>query len=147
MELLLKEYVENLGEAGDVVDISRGYARNFLIPRGLAVEATPANIDQIKRRKKKMEVKQRQRKEELKRFAEDLSNASCTIPAKVGEGEKLYGSVTEEDIVKALNQEGFELESRHIQMEDHIRKLGVYDLHIKLAPDIESSIKVSGVEG
>ncbi len=146
MKLLLKEYVENLGEPGDIVEIARGYARNFLVPRGLAIQATPANVEQVKRQKKKMELKQRQRMEELKRYAEELSKVSITIPAKVGEGESLYGSVTEEDIIKALKNEGFEIERKHIQMAEHIKKLGVYDLHIRLAPEIEASIKVWIVE-
>ena len=146
MELLLKEEVKDLGKPGDIIDVKRGYARNYLLPRGLAIVVTADNLETIKSEHRKVEKRIERDLVELAKYAKELSKVSCTIPAKVSEGDTLYGSVSEDDIVAALKKEGFDVDRKLLNMAEHIKHLGMYELHIRFAPEIESTIKVWVVE-
>lgn len=142
MKVILKEQVEKLGSSGDIVEVKPGYGRNFLIPRGLALRATEANIRIVEEKKRRLIAMEEKEKKEAQILAEKLTGTSVTIPVEVGEDEKLFGSVTSMDIAKGLNEEGVEIDKRDILLEDPIKKLGVYDIQIRLHPEITATIKV-----
>src|SRR3990167_5079108 len=136
MEIILCEDVEKLGKAGQVVSVKEGFARNFLLPRKKAYPATPANlkkIDQEKIKKALIEEKQKQQAEEL---ATRLSKVSCTISVEVNDLDKLYGSVTEAEIVRALETEGYTIDKKDILLEKPIEDLGIYEVPVKLHPQV-----------
>ena len=145
MEVVLKEDVENLGHMGDVVKVKDGYARNYLLPRGLVVEANKRNL-------KALEHEQRmigQRRERLTKEAEGISNelagVALEFTAKVGEEGRLFGSVTTMDIEKALKEKGFEVERRRIALDAPIKNVGDYEVPIRLRPEVVPTIKVTVV--
>lgn len=139
--ILLRDY-KGLGEKDQVVDVKDGYARNFLIPQGIAKEATPQVLRELEQKRlaeERRRQRQRQRLEELKK---KLAKVSITINVKTGEEGKLYGAVTTIDIAKALKEEGFEIDRHAIILEEPIKELGVYQVPIRLAPDLEAKVKV-----
>jgi len=142
MELMLMADVSGLGKEGDIVKVSDGYARNYLLPRKLAAPATQA----MKRKLARLQAQREQmRKEELdlaRKRAAALAGVSCTIPVKVGEGEKMFGSVTSSHIVDALKAQGVELDRHSLLLDSPIKELGVYDVPVRLHPDVEAKIKV-----
>ncbi len=142
VQVILAEDVPNLGHMGDLVTVKRGYARNYLLPKKLAVIATERNRKELEHHKRVLQRKLAKRLEEAKSLAEKLEGVSLTIPRKVAEDEKLYGSVSERDIQKALAEEGFEVEARQILLERHIKNIGMFDVPIRLAKDVEVTIKV-----
>ncbi|MDD5085778.1 MAG: 50S ribosomal protein L9 [Candidatus Omnitrophica bacterium] len=142
MQAILLEDIEKLGKAGDVVRVKDGFARNFLFPAGKAVVMTKANMKLYEERKKRDTVKLAKEKEEAVKLVASLEKISCTIAAKVGEEDKLYGSVTAQDIERALAQEGFEIDRKKIEIEEPIRKLGVYSVNIRLHPEIIAPLKI-----
>ena len=142
MKIILIEDVVKLGSMGNIVDVKNGYARNFLFPRNLAKPSTDANfkiIENIKKRKIAVGIKEKKAAEELK---EKLSLVSCTISVEAGDDDKLFGSVTTQDIADAFETEGFSLDKRKIVMEETIKKLGVYNVTVKLHPEVTGSVKV-----
>ena len=114
MEVILRQAVENLGKPGDVVKVSNGYARNFLLPRGVAFEATPGNLKRIAQEKDRLEAAENDRRTAAQTLAERLEQVSLTFSARVGEEGKLFGSVTGADIAQQLEAQGFHLEKRQI---------------------------------
>ena len=142
MRVILKEQVEKLGSSGDIVEVKPGYGRNFLIPRGLALRATEANIRIVEEKKRREVVMNEKEKSEAKILAEKLAGKSLTIPVAVGEDEKLFGSVTSIDIAKALDGEGVEIDRRNVLLEEPIKKLGVYDIQIRVHSEISATVKV-----
>jgi len=139
--ILLRDY-KGLGEKDQVVEVKDGYARNFLIPQGIAKEVTPQVLKELEQRRlaeERRKQRQRQRLEELKK---KLSKVSITINVKTGEEGKLYGAVTTIDIAKALKEEGFEIDRHSIILEEPIKELGVYQVPVRLAPDVEAKVKV-----
>jgi len=142
VELLLKANVKGLGKEGQKVVVNDGYARNFLIPKGLAVPATETHLQQRQRENQKQEnIKQRKLKD-ASELAAALRNISCSIVRQAGENDKLYGSVTVQDIMKSLEEEGITLEKKQILLDEPIKKLGIYSVKVRLAQDIESVLKV-----
>jgi large subunit ribosomal protein L9 len=142
MEVILLGSVEGLGSRGDRVQVARGYARNYLLPKSLALLATSAGarvFEESERIKKSRAEKDAQLAEALVRR---LSKVSLTLPAQVGEDEKLFGSVTAQDIADALKKEGFDVDRRQIQLEEPLKVLGVYWVDLKLYQDIGVTIKV-----
>ena len=142
MKIILIEDVQSLGSMGDIVRVKDGYARNFLFPRNLAKPATDSNlkiIEEIKKKKASALAKEKRDAEALKG---KLSLVSCTIPVDVGEDDKLFGSVTAQDIVRAFEEEGFLIDRRKINLEEPIKKLGVYHVPIKLHPEVSGEVKV-----
>jgi len=143
MELILKEDVKNLGEQGELVDVKPGFARNYLIPKGLAIVATKASRRILEEEKRQREVRERKLKRDLRETAEELKNLSVTIVVQAGEEDQLYGSVSERDIAEAVSKEsGIEITPRQVELEKPIKVLGVYTVTINLHADVEAQVKV-----
>jgi large subunit ribosomal protein L9 len=142
MLVILRENVENLGRTGDVVKVSDGYARNFLLPQKLVVAADEKNVALIEHHKKLLDKKRQAQKLEAQEVAKKLGEFSCTISRKVGENEKLFGSVTASDIAEALKKAGYNIEKRSISMDVPIKTLGVHPVSVKLEPEVTSTVKV-----
>lgn len=142
MKVILREELKGLGKAGDVIDVKDGYARNYLIPRDLAVKADPGRMRQLEHEKKVLQDRRDKKLKEARNMAEKIEKTSCTIHVQVGEEEKLYGSVTAMDIVESLGKEGMEVEKRAIHLEEPIRSLGVFTVPVKLMPEVEAKLKV-----
>jgi len=143
MEVILRQAVDNLGHPGDIVEVSSGYARNFLLPRGVAFEATPGNKKRIAQEKERLEAAENSRRAAAQTIADRLAEVSLTFSAKVGEEGKLFGSVTATDIAHQLETQGFtEVEKRMIDLHEPIKALGVYKVAIRLHADVKPEIKV-----
>lgn len=142
MKIILMDEVNKLGKLGDVVDVKKGYARNFLFPRNLAVEANDQNLNLLEAKKKKRKHELAQKKRDVDELAGRIANSSCTIPMTVGEDDKLFGSVTTEHIQEAFRSEGIDIDKKNIRLIDPIRKLGVYQVEIKLHPEVTTTARV-----
>ncbi len=142
MEVILREHVDNLGRRGDIVKVANGYARNYLLPRNLALLPTEGNRKHIERERAKFEVREAEDRKVAEALAERLSNISISIARKVGETEALYGSVTTADIAEALAAKGFEIDRRKLQLGEPIRKIGAFDVPVKLHRDVTARVKV-----
>src|SRR5256714_15102175 len=142
MEVILRQAVENLGKPGDVVKVSNGYARNFLLPRGVAFEATSGNLKRSAQEKSGLEAAENERRNTAQGLAEKLEQVSLTFSARVGDEGKLFGSVTAADIAHQLESQGFQIEKRQIDLHEPIRALGVYRVPIRLHADVHPEIKV-----
>ncbi len=142
MKVILTQNVPNLGSIGSKVKVANGYARNYLLPKGLALVATEANIKKLQRDRKQAEMQHDRDILRIKELAKQIRKMSCTIVKQVGEGEKLFGSVSPMDIVKAMASEGVTLEKKQIILDEPIKKLGIYPVKIKLSPEVESVLKV-----
>jgi large subunit ribosomal protein L9 len=142
MEVILREHVDNLGRRGEVVKVADGYARNYLLPRKLALVATAGNKKQIERERVKFEAKELEEKKVADAAAERLNAVEIEIARKVGETEALYGSVTSGDVAELLHAKGFDIDKRKIVLQEPIKKLGEYTLPVKLHRDVTSNIKV-----
>lgn len=145
MEVILREHVDNLGRRGEVVKVAAGYARNYLLPRKLALLVTEGNKKQIERERTKFDAKEAEEKKELEALAERLSNIEVVIARRVGETDALYGSVTSSDIADAVAAKGFELDRRKIQLAEPLKKIGEVDVPVKLHRDVIVNLKVKVV--
>ena len=142
MQVILLEDIKKLGSMGDLVDVKPGFVRNFLVPQKKAMLANPKNVRQIEHQRRIVERRRAKQKEVAKATAARLANSSVTIARKVGEQEKLYGSVTTLDIERALIDEGIELDRHQIELEEPIKSLGVYHLPVKLDSELSTKLKV-----
>lgn len=143
MEVILRQAVDKLGHPGDIVKVSAGYARNFLLPRGVAYEATPGNKKRIAQEKDRLQAAENLRVASAQELAAKLEAVSLTFSARVGEEGKLFGSVTTADIAQQLEAQGFAMiEKRMIDLHEPIRALGIYKVPIKLHADVKPEIKV-----
>ena len=142
MEVILREHVDNLGRRGEIVKVADGYARNYLLPRKLALLATDGNKKQIERERVKFDAKEAEEQKVAEAVAERMAGVEVVIARKVGETEALYGSVTSADIAEALAAKGFELDRRKLQLPEPIKKLGEYDVPLKLHRDVTTKVKV-----
>ena len=142
MEVILSQDIQTLGKLGDVVKVKDGYARNFLIPGKLAYRATPANLKRIEQQEKKRRAQEEQAKQEAEALADKLSKVSCTLSVEVNDLDKLYGSVTEDDIAKALETEGFTVDKKDIVIEKPIDELGIFDIGINLHAAVAAKIRL-----
>ena len=142
MEVILREAVEKLGHPGDVVKVSPGFARNYLLPRGIAYEATPGNLKRIAQEKGRLEAAENSRRDAAQALANALEPISLTFSARVGDEGKLFGSVTSSDISSQLEAQGVHIEKRMIDLHEPIRALGVYKVPVKLHADVKAEIKV-----
>lgn len=147
MEVILREAVEKLGHPGDVVKVSPGFARNYLLPRGIAYEATPGNLKRIAQEKGRLEAAETARRVAAEEVAAKFEAVSLTFSARVGEDGKLFGSVTSGDIAAQLELQGLHVEKRMIDLHEPIRALGVYKVPIKLHADVKAEIKVWVIKG
>jgi large subunit ribosomal protein L9 len=146
MEIILRERVEKLGTKGDVVNVSDGYARNFLLPKKLAVLATPSNMKQIEQEKAAAVRREAKEKQEVEALARQLSQVSIQVSRKVGENEVLYGSVTSMDIAELLEAKGFTVDRRKIDLQEALKSLGQHDVPIKLHREVTAFIKVEVIK-
>lgn len=143
MEVILRHAIENVGKPGDIVKVSNGYARNYLLPHGLAYEATAGNRKRIAQEKARLEAAENERRGQAQGLASRLEQVQLTFSARVGEEEKLFGSVTAADIAQQLHGQGFtEIEKRQIDLHEPIKSLGVYTVPIRLHADVRPEIKV-----
>ena len=147
MKIILLDDVENLGLAGDIVVVKPGYARNRLIPQGLALRASNKNIAVASERKKVADAKLERENIALQKLAKKLSNVEITIEVNVGEEEKMFGSITNLDVLKELTSKGFELEKNQIIIDEPIKALGIYHAKVKIAKDITSDVKLYVIKG
>ena len=142
MEIILRQAVENLGKTGDVVKVKSGYARNYLLPHGLAYEATPGNLKRIQQERDRLDAAENERRTAAQGLAEKIEQVSLTFSARVGEEGKLFGSVTAADIAAQLEAQGFHLEKRQIDLHEPIKALGVYRVPVRLHADVKPEVRV-----
>ncbi len=142
MKVVLLKDVDRVGQAGDVVQVADGYARNFLIPKSQALMATDANMAQFETRRRQHEAAADRERRGAESLAEHLTTTSLTAQVKVGEGERLYGSVTAQSIADLLKDQGHEVDRRKIELDEPIRALGVYNVTIRLHSDVKATVKV-----
>lgn len=143
--VILRQNVPNLGDAGDLVTVKPGFARNYLLPRGLAFEATAGNIRRLEEEKKRGEERAKRDYLEARRQASALESVSLTFNARAGDESKLFGSITTADIAEKLNAEaklGFDIDRRQIELDEPIKSLGVFSVPVKLHGDVRPEIKV-----
>lgn len=146
MKVILREDVKNLGTMGQVVTVADGFARNFLLPKGLAVEASSKNMKSLEHAKRVIQEKARKARDSMKDLADRLSNLTLVIKAKAGEEGKLFGSVTSMDIAEQLKEAGYDIDRRKISLEEPIKRLGMYTVGIHLHPEIDTRINLHVVE-
>lgn len=145
MEVILRDHVDHLGRRGEVVKVADGYARNYLLPRKLALVANEGNKKQIEREKVKLDAKESEEKAVAESLAARVGAVEVSIARRVGETEALFGSVTTADIAEALAAKGFEIDRRKIHMPDPIKRIGEFEVPIKLHREVTVTIKVKVV--
>ena len=146
MKVILREDVEGVGNIGDVLEVARGYARNYLLPRNKAVEATSRSLKAVEHAKRVIGEKARKEKALVEEFAKKVSAAVVTIPVQVGKDDKLFGSVTTKDIAEALAAQGIEVDKRKIQLDHPIKELGTVTVPVKLHFQVTAVVSVTVVK-
>lgn len=147
MEVILSEAIPNLGEEGEIVKVKDGYARNYLIPQGFAFSTSSASASQIAHRKKMLKDQRSRRIKTEQDLARALSDTEVKIPVKVGEEDRIFGSVTNKDITAALANRGFNVDRRKIQLDEPIRALGIYTVTVRFSSEIEAEVRVRVEKG
>ena len=142
VKLLLKESIKNVGKVGDVVEVSAGYARNYLLPRDLAVEPTPNNVKKIEARRKEIEKQERERREQLAVLIKTLEGVEVTLERRANEQGNLFGSVTATDIAKSLQGQGYNVNPDDVNLPGKLDRIDVYTVKIKFAEDLTTDLKV-----
>jgi len=142
MEIILLEDTPSLGKVGDLVKVSDGYGRNYLIPNKLAIKATPKNRKKLEHEKRFAQEKTGKVKRDAEKLANRIEEFSCTITKPVGESGKLFGSVTSKEIEQQLNENGFQIDRKKIELEEPIKNLGVYTVPIRLHPEVSANLKL-----
>ena len=142
MKVILREDVKDLGDMGAIVDVSDGYARNYLVPKGLAVEANVKNVKALEHEKRIIQGKAKKIKNAAEDLSERVSKMSLVIKAKSGEEGKLFGSVTTMDIAELLQKEGVEIDKKRISLDEPIKRLGSYTVSVKLHPEIATQLQL-----
>jgi large subunit ribosomal protein L9 len=142
MQIILTDNVVHLGKVGDVVKVKDGYARNYLLPRDMAVTATPANMKRIEKEKSKRLAMYEENKKEAQKKADELSKVSLTIAVEVNDQEKLYGAISETEIIKAFEIEGQKVEKKALVIEKAIEELGIFEIGVKLHPEVVAKIRL-----
>lgn len=142
MEVILNEDVERIGIKGEIVRVADGFYRNYLQPRGLAVQADRVNKKWLEAQQRKAQMRHAEEKEQAEKIAEALAELDLRIALKAGENEKLYGSVTSIDVAAELKDKGYDLDRRKIQLSEPIKKLGMYTIPIRIHPDVEAKVNL-----
>ncbi len=142
MEIILRESIDKLGHAGEVVQVKAGYARNYLLPRKLAYLATPSNLKIIQQERNNTVRRETKLKDEAEKLRELINGVEVSVSRKVGEQDALYGSVTTSDIAEELEKKGYTIDKRKIGLDEHIKKLGEFDIPIRLFRDVVAQIKL-----
>lgn len=146
MKVILQENVEGVGLLGDLLDVSDGFARNYLLPRRKALEASTRNVKAVEHAKRVVAEKARKEKLEIEQVAKKISAVSLTVTAQVGKDDKLFGSVTVKDIAEGLAAQGLEVDRRKIQLTQPIKELGTFTVPVKLHRDVTASVSVQVVK-
>ena len=146
MDIILREHIDNLGRRGDVVKVARGYARNYLLPRKLALPVTENNRRQIERERKLAEVREAADKQTAEAFAARLGSAECVIARRVGEQDTLYGSVTAADIAESLAAQQIDVDKRKIQLGEPIRELGEFSIPVKVHREVTAQVALKVIK-
>lgn len=142
MKIILKEDVDKLGSEGEVVDVADGYARNYLLPRGLAARATRGKLKEIKREQKRKKRKEKEKIKEAEKKSAELEEKKYVFKVKAGEQGRLFGSVTTKDIAEKVKEDGFDIDKRNIQLDDNIKSLGIHKVPVKIYGDVSATLKV-----
>lgn len=142
MQVILREELPNLGTIGDVVKVKPGYARNYLLPRGLAVEASVRNLNELEHQKRVIADKRLREQKSAAAVADKLAGVKLTFEVRAGEDGKLFGSVTNQDIHRQLEQKGHAIERRRILLEEPIKTLGTHEVLVHLGPDTKATLKI-----
>jgi large subunit ribosomal protein L9 len=142
MKVILRKEVESLGNVGEIIEVKAGYARNYLIPRGFALKADKQNIKLLEDEQQKVLLKISKDKKSAQKMAEKLNTVSCTATVTVGEEDRVFGSVTTQEIADLLKDKGFEIDRKKIILDEPIKALGIYDIPIKLHSEVEAKIKL-----
>ena len=142
MDVILLDNISNLGDIGDIIKVKPGYARNFLFPKGLAVRSSKRNIALANERKNTIQAQLNREKEVNEKLINSLKNIELSIEVEVGEEDRLFGSVTNLDVHKALSEKGIDIDKQNINLENPIKSLGVYDIPVKVASSMVQEIKV-----
>jgi large subunit ribosomal protein L9 len=142
MKVILRDDIEKLGTAGNIVNVADGYARNFLFPRNLAVPATKGNTRSIEEIKKQKQVRENKRRREAEKMKDKLEKLSLTAEVQTGEEDKIFGSVTAANIAALIEKQGIEIDKRKIHLDEPLKALGVYTIEIKLATDVTAGVKL-----
>jgi len=142
MEVILQKFVDNLGESGKIVNVTPGYARNYLFPKKIAIKATSSNIALVKRQQSMLKTLEAKAKKEYEELAVRLEKVSLTFVKRAGEKDRLFGSVTNVDIAEALKKEGVEIDRKKITLEEPIKALGIYKIPLKPHPEVTAHVKV-----
>ena len=142
MQVILRESMDNLGEAGTVVKVKAGYARNYLLPKGLAYEATDANLRRIEREKQRAEQRATDALRDARQRAAAMEGVSLTFHARAGEEGRLFGSITSGDLAEQLAVQGIEVDRRQIELDEPLKNLGVFSVPVRLHPEVRPEIKV-----
>jgi large subunit ribosomal protein L9 len=142
MELILNQDIDRIGKAGNIVKVKDGFARNFLIPNGLAVPVTPANLKKLEQEKQLKTLQLEKAKREAEELRDKLAHLSLTIPVLTHEEDKLYANITVQDLTTALSEEGFNIDKNSIVLDEPIKALGIFEVPINLHPEISAKVKV-----
>lgn len=145
MKVILREDVKDLGHIGEMLTVKDGYARNFLLPRGLALEANPRNVKALEHEKKKIQEVVKKAKSGADELSAKIAATTITIKAKAGEGDKLFGSVTAMDLAEALKKEGLDIDRKKIVLDEPIKRLGNYTVSVKIHPEVSAQFTVQVV--
>jgi len=142
MQVIIKKKIEKLGEVGDIVNVKDGYARNYLLPRGLVVKATPGSLKEIELIKLQIKKRHDKKINNQKELAKKISKLKINIPIKVGEGNQVFGSVTSNNISEYLSEKGFEIDKKSIILDDPIKSLGIHNVDLRLDDNINTKLKI-----
>jgi large subunit ribosomal protein L9 len=142
MQVILRDDMDNLGKSGEVVNVKEGYARNYLLPRGLAIKATAGDVKRVEHEKRVIAARTAKLAKEAQAEADKLSSVSVSIARAVGEEDKLYGSVTSRDIAEALGEKGVKVDSKKIHLPEPIKALGMTEVSVKLGRGVNATVKV-----
>jgi large subunit ribosomal protein L9 len=142
MKIILRQDFEKLGKVGDLIEVKRGYGMNYLIPKKIAYPAKPNFVRLVQEEQRQKSFLVNKQKKSAEQLGKKMENVSVTLAVSVGEGDKMFGSITNQDIEDGLKKQGFEIERRNIVLEEPIKALGIYSVPIKLHPEIEVKIKV-----
>ena len=142
MDVILRQKIEKLGDVGDIIRVKPGYARNYLIPKGMAVSATQGNINMVKAQKKKVDFQQMKAAEKARAMADMLSKLKLSAPVKVGKEDRVFGSVTAITITELLKKQGIDVNKKDVLLDEPIKALGVYNVPVKLHHDVIAEVKV-----
>lgn len=142
MKIILKKDVNKLGKADQIITVKDGFARNFLIPKGMAIPITPVNLKQLEEDKQKKDLRMEKLKKQAEEIKQKLTNLSLTIPVLTQETGNLYGSITAVDLINALKEEGIDIDKNKLGLNEPITSLGIYEIPVKLHPEVNTIIKV-----